>query len=142
MSATDIVQKLDEALVTIVNADATMRTLCGRSTGLVAPWQDIGTATFPIIVYQLLVMVEGGGLGDERTGTYTFTAFSEGNNAKANANAIMERLEQLVTYNALFAQGLDAAATRWTRRGVSENVFADTRNVRRADGDLEIWITK
>ena len=141
MPATDVIQKLDEAVVTIVNADATMRTLCGRSTGLIAPWQDIGDATLPIIVYQLVVADQVGGLGDARVATMTLGAFSEGNNAKANANALMERLEQLLTYTALATQGLDAAVRRWTRRGIADNLF-DTRNVRRADGDCEIWITK
>lgn len=142
MAATDIVQKLDEGLVAIVTADATMRALCGRTTALMVPWQDVGEATLPVVVYQLVTMEQGGGLGDERRGVYTFTAFSEGKNARANAHALMERMEQVLTYSALTAQGLNAAALTWTRRGIAENVFEDTRNVRRADGDLTIWITK
>lgn len=141
MTATDIVQKLDEAVVAIVNADATMRTLCGRSTGLIVPWQDIGGLTLPVVVYQLVTADQTGGLGDTRLITLTFTAWSEGNHAKANANALMERLEQVLVFQNLAGQGLDAAEQRWTRRGIAESPLG-SRNVRRADGDLQVWITK
>lgn len=142
MTATDIIQKLDEAVVTIVTADSTMRTLCGRSTGLIVPWGDIGSATLPVITYQLVNADQVGGLGDVRMVLMTFTAFSEGNNAKANANALMERLEQLLVYQNLAGQGLDAAQRLWSRRGLSSLEAFGTRNVRRADGDLQVWITK
>lgn len=145
--ATDIVQKLLEALVAITRADATLQALLDRADKMVVPWQAIEDVTLPIIFYVPVVAVQHGGSGDTRLVEVQFTAVAQGPNAQGVCNALVERLEQVLTQPALLAQGVDAAPFfPWTRRFVSAWGSLITREggraLARSDLDATFIITK
>lgn len=116
--ATDIGQKLDEAMVAILSADAGIQGLAERSDALVIPWGDFGKAKLPVILFKRVDLVDEGGLGDTRSASYDFTAVAETRGGQAMVNALAERCEKALTQPALAAQGLDATPRRrpWLRQ--------------------------
>lgn len=141
--ATDIEQRLAEALVAIVDADAGVQGLTGRTVGNLVPWQTAGRIVYPVLLYQMVQLAETGGAGDTRTALVQVTALAEGNDAGSTARALMERVELGVTQPLLAAQGIDAAPTRRLRRQVSIDPRQDgSRGIARADMDLTLYLTK
>ena len=139
--ATDVEQRLREAIRAILGADSGLQTLCGRSTEIVKPLGDIGTVSLPVLGYALITMDEIGGTGDNRSALVQFSAFVEGTGAEATANAMIERVELGLTQPLLAAAGLDAAVLR-RRRYHGPLDREGSRATARSDCDAEIWITK
>jgi hypothetical protein len=111
----DAVQRVNEALVAIVNADATIRTLTGRTSGNLVPWSQAGTGTLPTTAYQLVVDSPVGD-GQVRRMQYQLDAFADGNGAGATVNALADALIEGISVTALATQGLDAVVETITRR--------------------------
>lgn len=147
--ATDLVERCIEAIVTIVNADSGMQALTGRTTRNLVPWGDIASLEandlvprLPVCAYAVIDASERGGIGDTRDIRLQITAYAAGDNAQAKANAMLERIELGITQPLLFAQSIDAAPIRRTRRGITEEAPEGIRNLRRADVDLDLYVTK
>lgn len=139
---TDIEDRLARGLVAILNADPGVQAITGRTTGNVVAWSADVTAALPVIAYQLVELVEIGGTGDNRDAEYQLTAIAEGNGARSMVAALLERIEQALTWAAFDAQGLDALVRRRRRRVVPATDSEASRGLARADLDLTIWITK
>lgn len=144
MPTTDIEERVVEAFTAIVAADAGLQALFGRSSQIVYPWDDSNwSAILPVLVYAVIVHQESGGVGDNRLLTIQATVFAQGNNARALCSAAMERLEIAVTEPAFVAQNLDAAPMPGRRRRYRAPIPPEeSRDLRRADMDLTIWVTK
>ncbi len=92
-----------------------MQTLCGRTTRLIVPFEDVNDAEdpateipLPVLVYTDVDDQEIGGLGDERLITLTFDAIAEGNDARQTVNEMTAQIRNLFTWTAFNAHGLDA----------------------------------
>lgn len=141
--ATDLEQRLVEGLVAILNADAGVRALTGRTEGNLLPFGTAEVVPYPVLLYQVVQIAETGGAGDTRNALVQITALAEGNNAGATARALIERVELGVTQPLLAATGLDAAVVRRFRRSLPIEATADgSRGIARADIDLTLYVTK
>jgi hypothetical protein len=106
--ATNVQTRVRDALKAIVNADTTMRTLCGRSSLLMVSWRTALAGQKPVLAVMIDPNIRIGGIGDRRRVTALCAGFAEGNGAQAKAEALTQRLRELVTPPAFQAQGLDA----------------------------------
>lgn len=111
----DLATPLCAALVSILTADATIQSQCGRSTRLVVPFEDVNDAEdaaaeipLPIIVYTYGTDTEIGGIGDQRLVTLTLDVVAEGNDARTTVHEISAQIRRALTWNAFDAHGLDA----------------------------------
>lgn len=111
----DLATPLCAAVVAILSGDATMQSLCGRSTRLVVPFEDVNDADdptreipLPIIVYTYGQDVEIGGIGDQREVTVTLDVIAEGNDADVTVNQLSARMREALSWTAFNARGLDA----------------------------------
>lgn len=111
----DLATPLCAAIVAILTGDATIQTLCGRTTRLVVPFEDVNDAVdpaqeipLPIIVYSYGQDVEIGGIGDQRSVTLTLDAIADGNDSGTVVRQLSARIRTALSWNAFDAQGLDA----------------------------------
>lgn len=56
---------LRQALKQIVTGDATMRTLCGRSSDLIRPWRTLATAKLPVVTFTFADQAQTGESGEK-----------------------------------------------------------------------------
>lgn len=138
---TDLEDRTARALVAILNADAGVQAITGRTSGNVVAWKNANDAELPVIAFLFLDGEEIGGAGDNRFFNYQLTAIAEGDGARSMTAALMERIELGITEPLLAAQGLDACPLRRRRRSVPEDGEA-SRGIERADIDLTLWVTK
>lgn len=87
---------LRNAIAATVAADATIRTLCGRATGCIVTWSNIATAQRPVIVFQVASMRELDDATDAHEALVTFSAIGTGATALPTAEALAQRLRELV----------------------------------------------
>jgi hypothetical protein len=106
--STNVQTLVRSALKAIVNGDATMQTLCGRSTLLLVSWRTALAAQKPVGAVMIDSNVRISGLGDRRRVTALCAWFAEGDGAQAKAEALTQRMRELVTPPAFQAHGLDA----------------------------------
>lgn len=111
----DLATPLCAAIVAILTGDATIQTLCGRTTRLVVPFEDVNDAVdpaneipLPIIVYSYGQDVEIGGIGDQRSVTLTLDAIADGNDSGTVVRQLSAQIRTALSWNAFDAQGLDA----------------------------------
>lgn len=128
------------AVTAIANADATLRTLCGRSTRIMVPWKTAAAAQKPVIAYLLSSNVRTGGTGDRRRVQVLTAAFAEGTGAQAKAEAMTQRLREILTPPALQAQGLDGEVLEATDRDASDDDVDEKSPTARARSDLDLLI--
>lgn len=133
----DLATPLCSAIVAILTADATMQTLCGRTTRIVVPFEDVNDAEapaqeipLPVVAYAYVSDQEIGGVGDERLVTLTLDVIADGNQAHTQVHEISARMRQVLTWSAFNARGLDAIVRApVTRFGVPDDPEA-TRGLR------------
>ena len=144
--ASDIVQGLLEAVVTILRGDSTIVAELGRSDRVVQPWQSLDATPLPALFYVPVGSVQRGGTGDTRLIEIQFTAIAEGPGSQAKANAIIERVEVALSQPALAGQGVDAAPyAPWSRRFIPPYGTTERdggRALYRSDLDTTFIITK
>lgn len=118
----DIIQRLREATVAILDTHPDVVTLTGRDSGNVIPASSRTVFATPAIVYAFIVGTELNADGDTREVTIQLTAYAEDDDdATANALiAVAERVYDGPTFEAL-AVPLDAFVTRRVRRDVGGN---------------------
>lgn len=137
MPPTDGAQRVCEAGVTILSADASVQSLCGRTTGLVIPWEDVGVAQTPVIAYILLDDEEIGGVADQRRATMRYTAIAEGGARQATCHSLIDRIRKALTAPAFIGQNLDASIRRRVQRTVPQG---EQRPAGRYRSDLELVV--
>lgn len=119
MPATDLEQRVGEAIVTILDGHAGLQGVMGRATGLVverfafAPRAT--TADLPILVYDILSL-------DEGTNQFSvlFSGLAHEQQAKAKIRAMFEQAKLALTGLAFAAQGLDVVPLEGVRSAIDE----------------------
>lgn len=139
--ATSETTTLRNAIVTILSADATIRQLCGRTTGLVVLWGSIANAQRPVIAYQLSSSTRTGGAGHRRRVQVMLAAFASGNGAQDKTEALMRRARELLTNPALKASGIDATVIAADERSGNETEAGSVSQESRHDCDFMILLT-
>jgi hypothetical protein len=143
----DIFERLRQATVAIVNADAGVQALTGRATENCVAWDRVAEAVRPVIAYHIVLLGQQGESGDGRDGTVQFTAIADGNDADALTNELLHAVELAYTAPALLAQGVDGAPMLLDRRaGDSDTDGEDgprdlTRNTQASHLDVAITLT-
>jgi len=104
------VKSLRQALVTIVTADATLQTLCGRTTDILVDWESLPEAPIPVIglfiVDEPLTAISG----EHWEPRVQFSCLADlAAGGMAVAEDLAARLVAIVTHTNLYAQGLDAS---------------------------------
>ncbi len=140
MTITDPVQVWFETTCTIIDADAELRALFGRTTDLCLPWDDF-TVDGPLPVIALQV-IESTPLGNtDRRVTLQCSAYAA---KQSDANKTIAYLDfSLLKYPAYNARGLQVGrdpSTRAVRRWPGADPRQDDAAVCRADVDLTFLI--
>lgn len=126
------------ALRTIVNADATMRTLCGRNDKLVSSWRASHKATVPVVLYAIASDTETGQAGNHREVLLQLSCLADGDGAVAKTFDMEDRLRAILTQKAFSDNGCDAAPILRTAREVNEPGDAKLLRLARRDLDLTL----
>lgn len=118
----DIIQRLREATVAILDTHSDVVTLTGRNSGNVIPASSRTAFTPPAIVYAFIVGTELNADGDTRLPQFQFTGYAEDDDdATANALiAVVERVYDAPAFMAL-AVPIEASVERRARRDVGGN---------------------
>src|SRR6478736_7368653 len=111
MAASDIEQRTEEAVTTVLCQDAALRTLMGRSgptDDVIVDYNDLGIAKLPAAGKLVVSATQIGGAGDNWRILIDVTVVASGNGARAKVRSILERIEKgAITVALLEAQGLD-----------------------------------
>lgn len=137
--ATNEVTTLRNAIVTILQADATMRTLAGRTSGFVVLARSIATATRPVVAYQTGSSVRIGGNGHKRELFVLLEAYATGNGAQDKVEALTRRAREALTKAAFTAAGASTIDVTHIERGV-EALNEDGSLSQDARHDLELLV--
>ncbi len=141
MPTVDPVQAWAEHTVAIVNADAELRTLMGRTSQLIVPWEAfVVDGALPMIAYGEVSFVPGSSSRAQRL-TAQFAAFGA---VKSVCNTLCARLNTLLRYPAYAARGADIAqdpASLADRRWPPAQARQDDAALYRADIDLTFLLT-
>ena len=99
------VQRVRQAIVALVNADATLQGLMGRATDLIRAEGQLSEATLPILVFQ-----EPTWDSQSRQLIVGISAVAEDGTSGANATvqALLAQLEVVLSALGFAAQGVDA----------------------------------
>lgn len=106
------VQRVRQAIVALVTADATLQSLMGRATDLIRAEGQLGEATLPILVLRGPIWDSQG-----RRMTLSLGAVAEDGTSGANATAqaLLAQLEVVLSAPGLYAQGVDAIPLAFDR---------------------------
>jgi hypothetical protein len=139
MPTTDLIQRVADALVAVLDTLTAMVALTSRPNGNVLPYDEFTDAALPAIAYLDVTGANAGGIGDTRRVVIQFTAAA---GSKSVANALLEVVENALTPQAFTAAGLDACIdpdNRPTRRGKPGDTEEGTFE---ADMDVTLIVTK
>lgn len=131
---------LHAAARTIINADATMRTLCGRTSGLYRRWRARGKSPLPVVLGLVVTDRETGQAGQHREVDFQLSCVAAGDGAATLVDDMEARLRVLLTQNAFLAAGIDAAPVLRRTQDVDEEDDAQLAGVRTARKDLELTL--
>lgn len=112
--ATDLPQRVDEAIVVALDTKPALVALTGRANVNIVPWEDETAAPSVGLAFLDIATANWGGTGDTRRATRQISAFAP---SKDKANALLEVVEKELTTPALQAAGLDAFVEGMIRRG-------------------------
>lgn len=112
--ATDLPQRVDEAIVLALDTKPAITAITGRGSANILPWEDEGEAFTLGLALLDIDTPTWGGVKDTRRANRQITAFAP---SRAQANALLEAVENTLTTTALQTAGLDAFVERTVRRG-------------------------
>jgi hypothetical protein len=113
----DLQQTMNEAHVSILDADAGVRALTGRNSGNCLPWTDTTDAQLPTLMYQPVTLVlEKGGIPNHWHADFQLDAFATGNGAAKKVNDLIDAALKALTPAALKAAGVDGTILRYVRQ--------------------------
>lgn len=102
MPTVDLVDTLVEHIVAIVNADSELRSLCGRSSGLIVPWASLKVdGPTPVIAYTPI----SGPIPRSTTAQRIDVGFAAFGSTSKAVNTICARLDAVLRYPAFAARG-------------------------------------
>ena len=132
--ATDLLQRVKEAIVAILDTAAGIVAITERPDGNIVPWKDLSDATLPVLAYFIVTANEIGGIGDTRQVDIQFTASASDDSV---VNALLEQVELTFVEPAFAAQNLNAYVSSRSRQP-----SPDEEDVQRGDLDISIIVTK
>lgn len=117
----DIVQDTRVAIVRVLNADAEVQGITGRTERNVVEWEPEAVVTRPVIAYQFIDADELAADGDTREMLFQLSASAD---TDAQAHALLGAAEQALTQPAFLSlsRPLDAYVVRRIRRGFDLDV--------------------
>lgn len=142
MPASDIEQRTDEAVTTVLCQDTTLRTIMGRASAtddVVINWDDLDDARLPALTKLIVTTTPIGGAGDNYRILIDFSAYAVD---KATVRSILERLEVACTPALLLAQGLDGVVLNFGPRIPAPMERKGTRMLYGEVTTLTLWVTK
>ena len=120
--ATDFVQVVREAVATILETDAELVAITGRTYGnIIAFNSDVDPET-PVLAYEVIAASEDGGVKDTRLVRTQFSALADEESTVHEMLGVVERKLSANAFSAL-AVPLDAVPIRRLRSGVDLEVF-------------------
>lgn len=128
---------LRQALLTIVNADAQMQTLCGRPSDLCRWFPDLRSGPRPIVGYWIVDDRETGESGLHRRIMVQLSAVAEGQGGLTKVEDMDARLRAILTQAAFAAQTVDAAPVA-LRAGGDREYGAEEQALQVARRDLDL----
>lgn len=136
---TDLIERSAIAIVAVLNADADIHTITGRSEDNVTAWNADMASLLPVLAYRLTIATPGGGaIGDTREILVLFSAIAP---TESVANALLEVVENIRWSVALAAlpQPLNGYMRNPVRRSIPWDEAEDTA---RSDLELTLTVTK
>lgn len=132
----DMVQRLREAIVAIVDTNADVQALTGRANGNIVSWDTLSTDTLPVVAYQFITSHDGPS-PMLRGYDFQFTAVAATESA---ANALIGVVSSLFSASAFAALAVPVDAALDPDPGpVRRSVpYDDDAVAYRADVDLTI----
>jgi hypothetical protein len=131
------VQRVRQAIVALVAADATLQTLCGRSTDLIRAPTQLSEAPLPILVF-------GDPIWDSRSRQMIVplgAVAEDSSTAGANqtTQALLAQLEVVLSAPGFKAQGVEAAPLAFDRTpGEIDNEGSPTLTIAEATATLMV----
>jgi hypothetical protein len=131
---------------TIANADTTLRTLTGKTSLILLPWETALAAVKPAGAIMVSANNRAWGLGDRRRVQVLIGWFAEGNGAQTKVDALVQRTREMLTPAAFQAlsPALDAFV-RWgdsgDRDGIDEADATTPTNIVSAQLDLVVELS-
>jgi hypothetical protein len=134
--ADDIIQRLRDATVEILDTHPDVMTLTGRESLNVVPASQAGSVSLPVIVFTHVVSTELAADGDTRDPLIQFTAYANDDDDDI-ANALIRVVERAYEGPAFLSLDppIDAYVTRRIRRTVSPG-----KGTARADMDVTLRV--
>lgn len=142
--ATSCTALVRNGIKTIVNADSTLRTLTGKTSLLLLPWEAAIVATKPAGAIMVSANNRIGGTGDRRSVLVLIGWFAEGTGAQAKVDALVQATKEALTPAAFQAltPSLDATVMTTTDRdGTGEADATTPTNIASAQLDLIITVS-
>lgn len=127
-----------QALVAIVTADATIRTLCNRTTKLCVGWRHLPDVPLPALGFLIVDEHRTGQAGEHWEPQLQLTAVADDTTgAEARCEDLLKRAMDILAQPAFVARGVDAAPLLpWhVREGVAD-LAAHELGVSRLDGEV------
>jgi len=106
--ATNVLTLARNAITAVVAVDATMHTLCGRSTGCIVAWATIAAARIPVVALTVS-SIEIDGIDNPHEVLALFTAQAEGARGVEVAEALAQRVRELVGETQVLGAGIQLA---------------------------------
>lgn len=100
---------LRNVVVALLTADATVRTLCGRTVACAISWSALYAATYPVIAVQVSNVAELDGIDDAHEALVQFSCYAEGARGLEVSEALAQRVRELVGTVAVTSVGISAA---------------------------------
>ena len=118
--ATSVLTLARNAITAVVAADATIRTLCNRTTGCIVAWSTISAALMPVIALSVSA-VELDGIDDPHTVLVILSAMADGARGIETAEALAQRARELVGDTAVVGAGVQLAPDDVSQQPITDS---------------------
>jgi hypothetical protein len=142
--ATSCTALVRNGIKTIANADTTLRTLTGKTSLILVPWETVAATSKPVGAIMVSANNRVGGDGDRRRVQVLIGWFAEGNGAQAKVDALVQRTREMLTPAAFQAltPALDAVAFDFVDRdGINETDVTTPTNIVSAQLDMIVELS-
>lgn len=126
---------LRNALAAALGADATIRTLCGRTTGCAVAWASLAAAQLPVLALLVTFAEELDGVDEPWGATVLISGIAEGARGLEVAEALTQRAREIVATVAVTSVGMQASPEAVSLRPIDDE---DLVPPGRARVDLEV----
>ena len=118
--ASAVATLLRNGLVSVLTADATVQSLCGRSSGCVVAWQSIAAAQLPVLAILVTFAEELDGVDDPWGASVLVSGIADGARGVETAEALTQRARELIATIAVSTAGMQASPESVTVRPIDD----------------------